>query len=92
MTRKIFTNIKEMFDDIKGFVKENDISHIVQDDNPYQLTIGYRDNISEASWGIRISAIRNSYKELPEKGMNFSTEEGKQEILDYLNEKEDESE
>jgi len=70
--------VKEIFEEIRQYAKENNVT-IEQHDFPRELKIGYMASDGK-TWKISLNNLKNSsFAEF------FSTEAGKQMILDRMN-------
>jgi hypothetical protein len=85
---KIYNDFTSMLGDIKSHVSEHG-GHIVQDDKPMKLQIGYRCEKTNEQWRIGITKLKNTslseHNQTPLDLKMLGTEDGKAKLLDMIN-------
>lgn len=84
--RRFFRNFDDLVSDIKIHISRNNSAKIIQNDNPRQLTLGYKDEISGKEWHITYLNLKRwvSKFKVPEKfsiQRKFMTKENKENLI-----------
>lgn len=80
---KVYENFNVLVNDIREHIKKNPDAEIILKDNPFKLRIGYYDTKNDVWWQIRLVELKKD-SSLMSIRRNFSSEEGKKEILNSI--------